>query len=207
MPSSTTQKKRWFAGGLHARRNPYVLMLVLAMGSSSILFLFLLMMLVARKLTVGMPPLSLPRVFWVSTATLIASSISLFMARRHFMAERYRKHLNGSGIALALGLLFGVTQVVGWWQLYRSGYTLHDSSAAAFLYLLSGLHFLHLLLAMGLLFWAVLDSSRNHTYVDGYLQSLDPAKSTRLQLSSWFWHFTDALWIILFTVFYVLLAR
>ena len=200
-----TQKKGWFNGGLHARRNPYILMLFLAMGSSTILFLFLIVMLVVRKLTVSMPGLPIPHAFWLSTFLLSVSSLTLTRARRHFLAEQYRQHLQWSSITLWLGAFFLVTQILGWWQLYQSGFTLQDSMSAAFLYLLSGLHFAHMAGALTLLGWAVLDSRTNRTYVDGYLQSIDPAKRTRLQLAYWFWHFADGLWVLLFAVFYFIL--
>lgn len=202
----TAQKKGWFQGGLHARRNPYVLMLYLAMGSSTILFLFLILMLVVRKATVSMPALPIPHAFWLSTLVILVSSATLARARRHFLAEQYRRHLIWSSVTLWLGALFLVTQVLGWWQLYQTGFTLQDSMSAAFLYLLSGLHFLHMAGALSLLAWAVIDSRNNRTYVDGYLQSIDPAKRTRLQLANGFWHFADGLWILLFAVFYFLLA-
>lgn len=201
----SVQKRGWFNGGLHARRNPYVLMLFLAMGSSTILFLFLVLMLVVRKLTVSMPGLAIPHAFWFSTLVLILSSVTLRRARQFFLAERYKEHLQWSSLTLWLGVLFLLTQILGWWQLYQSGFTLQDSMGAAFLYLLSGLHFAHMGGALILLAWAVIDSRTNRTYVDGYLQSIDPAKRTRLQLAYWFWQFADGLWVLLFAVFYFLL--
>ena len=202
-----TRKKPWFSGGLHARRNPYPMMLGLAMGSSTILFVFILAMLLARKATTGFGALDIPWVFYFSTVLIAVSSATLWVARQHFLAERYRQHLNWSGITLVAGLGFMLLQIEGWLSLYRSGQTLADSLALAFLYLLSGLHFGHMALAMGLLFWAVMDSSRNRTYVEGYLQSIDPAKRTRLLMAYWFWHFTDGLWLLLLMAFVFVLGR
>jgi len=198
-------KRRWFDGGRHARRNPYPMMLGLAMGSSTILFFFILIMLVVRKTSVGLQPLLLPWTFMVSTALIIVSSFTITLGRLAFLKEKYDQHVRWGGITLILGLLFLGLQVHGWQSIYQNGFTMHDSVAAAFLFVLSGLHFAHMVGAIGLLSWALIDSSQNKTYIDGYLQSINPAKRTRLLLAYWFWHFTDILWVLLFLVFYLVL--
>jgi cytochrome c oxidase subunit 3 len=72
--------------------------------------------------------------------------------------------------------------------------------AGAFVYLFSGLHFLHVLIGLLGLGWIWWDSYQSRTYVEGYIQSLNPQKMTRWKMVSIFWHFLDVLWIILFAL-------
>ena len=59
----TKRKRTYFSSSLYARRNPYPLMLVLAMGGSALVFLFIVFMMAVRKLSVGMAPIHVPHVF------------------------------------------------------------------------------------------------------------------------------------------------
>jgi cytochrome c oxidase subunit 3 len=207
-PLTTGEEQRpgFFRGARHARKNPYPLMLLLALVGSSLLFLFLLIMLVTRKYTVGIQPIRLPMVFWLSTMLIGGSSGALWLAIDYFKKEQYRQYLNWLGITAMLGLTFLLSQVVGGLQLFLHGSTIADSPALAFLVIIAGLHFGHILVAIGFLIWTLLDASRNRSYVDGFIQSLNPAKQTRLQLVTLFWHFLDALWIVLFACFVLFLS-
>lgn len=204
--AKSQEEPDYFRGARHARRNPYPLMLFLALISSSLLFLGLLGMLLARKYTVGIDPIRIPVVFWFSTMVIGASSGTLWLAVDYHKKELYRQYLNWLGITGLLGLTFLLAQTVGGLQLFLNGQTLADSPATAFLIILAGLHYLHITLAVGFLGWLVMDASRHRTYVDGFIQSLNPTKQTRLQLIIWLWHFLDALWIVLFACFVLLLS-
>jgi len=203
---SATHSRTWFDGGLHARQNPYLWMVGLAMGSSGILFMFLLSMLLVRKFTTGLPPIPIPWAFYVSTGALSLSSALLLQARSYFRKEQYVLHTRLTLYTFALGLTFVLLQLMGWWQLYAWHYLLQDNPSAAFLYILSGLHILHMLVALGIMLWVLLDSLKSKTYVDGYLQGFQPAKRTRLLLANWLWHFADILWLLLFLVFLAFLS-
>ena len=132
---------------------------------------------------------------------MLLSSITLYIGVYSFKHEHYRQFLNWSGITFALGLLFSLSQFLGWVELLHAGLTLQSSAMAAFIYILSGLHFFHMLAALSLLGWTLLDAAAIRNYIDGYLTSLNPAKRTRLKLTHWFWHFTDVLWLLLFALF------
>jgi cytochrome c oxidase subunit 3 len=199
-------KPGFFRGARFARENPYPLMLILALVGSSMLFLFLLIMLISRKYTVGIQPMRLPMVFWLSTMLIGMSSGALWLAIDYFKKEQYRQYLNWLGITAMLGLTFLFSQTLGGLQLFLTGKTIADSPALAFLVIIAGLHFAHIVVAIGFLGWTLLDASRNRSYVDGFIQSLNPAKQTRLHLVTIFWHFLDALWIVLFACFVLFLS-
>lgn len=186
---------------IYARRNPYTLMLALAMLGSVIIFLVISMLYFMRA---GMPdwiPVQLPAVFWVSTFIMVFSSFTLQQAKENYKTERYEHFKNWIGFTLLLGGLFLLSQAAGWIDLFQSRASQQGSVSSAFLYLMSGLHAAHILLGLVVLVIIYRDAMRNTEYVDGFITSLNPAKNARLQLMTYYWHFVDGLWFALFLLF------
>ena len=192
--------KQYFRGSLHARRNPYPLLLALAIVGSSLIFLFLTFMLVVRQATVGQLHLTLPAAFWVSTVLIGISSLTLSQSSRLFRKELFAQHYAWLLVTVVLGVGFVVAQGIGMYVLFAAGLTVRNNLAFAYLFILAGLHFLHIAVGLFFMFWNLADARKAKDYVEGYIQSLDPAKRTRLNMAVWFWHFLDVLWLILFLV-------
>jgi cytochrome c oxidase subunit 3 len=101
------------------------------------------------------------------------------------MMARYRKLLT---VTLVLGVLFVVTQYIGFSDLWRNGFTLQSSVSYSFLYVIVGLHGLHVvggviaLVVMSLK--AFSNKQRNYSIVP-------------VELIATYWHFVDILWIYL----------
>ncbi len=125
--------------------------------------------------------LELPPVFYLSTGVLLLSSVLLHMGwLRHDNKTR-------SGMlrpVIALGMAFLLGQAYGWYQLLNQGLTFRDGGQiASFLYILTGLHALHLLVGLGLLAYVGLTKS--------------PQRRKYLEVSVYFWHFLGVLWVYL----------
>lgn len=124
-------------------------------------------------------PLALPWQFGLSSALLAGASLGLEAARR------------GRGQALALALLLGLgfvlSQLWAWGALQAAQVGLRANPAASFLYLLTGLHGLHVLggLAALALAWR------------------EPGAPWRIALCARYWHTLLLLWLGL----YVMLSR
>jgi cytochrome c oxidase subunit 3 len=93
-------------------------------------------------------------------------------------------------------------QIVGCIFLFENG-TDWTKTSGAFLYIIIGIHFLHIGIGLIGLVWVWFDSVNSKTYVDGFIQSLNPAKMTRFKLVSIYWHFLDVLWIFLFALLWM----
>lgn len=91
-----------------------------------------------RRTAVDWHPVRLPPLFWLTTAVLLASSATLEAARRTRSAWWLR-------VTVALGLAFVAGQVVAWGQLASAGYYLPTNPHGAFVYVLSGVHGVHVL--------------------------------------------------------------
>ncbi len=186
------------ASSLTKRREPYKFMMGVAIVGMALLFLSLSFLYIIRKSGSNWNNFALPNIFWVSTCIIIASSGTLQVAMQAFKKEQFLAYRWLIGATLSLGAAFIVTQILGWKQIFDSGFSINKSVASAFLYTLSGLHILHI--AGGLIYLAVTLSGalKRPSYVDSFVYSVNPPTQLRLKLVSIYWHFVDALWIYLF---------
>ena len=95
-------------------------------------------------------------------------------------------------ITAVLGSLFIILQLAGFNQLWRSGIDFKGAGAGQFLYIIFGLHVLHVLggvITLLVMFFKAFSSKiRNYNPVT-------------IELASTYWHFVDLLWIYLFVFF------
>jgi cytochrome c oxidase subunit 3 len=91
-------------------------------------------------------------------------------------------------VSLSLGLLFIVMQGIGFNQLWIKGITLTKNVSFSFLYVIVGLHSLHVL--GGVIALLVLFANAFSAKVRNY--NIVP-----LEVISTYWHFVDLLWIYL----------
>jgi cytochrome c oxidase subunit 3 len=135
--------------------------------------------------------LSLPRVLYLNTLVLLASSVTLEISRRRiavFMGGPRTFDLNPSRwlyVTLVLGLVFVAGQYAAWLQLRSEGLYLATNPASSFFYLLTAVHALHVLGGLGGL-----------TYVLRKLHTVVLRRST-LDTFSRYWHFMGILWVYL----------
>jgi cytochrome c oxidase subunit III len=135
--------------------------------------------------------LTLPRILYLNTLVLLASSFALEVARRRvgaFMGGRKDQVARPTRwlfIALFLGLLFVAGQYVAWVQLRSQGLYLATNPNSSFFYVLTAIHALHVLGGLGGLVRVV------HRLNKSILR-----KST-LDATAYYWHFMDALWVYL----------
>jgi cytochrome c oxidase subunit 3 len=138
----------------------------------------------------------LPRLLYVNTGILLLSSISVEMARRAFMnapeseARLLRNSLRWFGITLAFGFAFVVGQYLVWRELAAQGLYLATNSNSSFLYVLTGLHALHVLGGIAGLLRLTVRMARKHV-------TLGKNSVTNTVI---YWHFMGALWLYLLLV-------
>ena len=176
-------------------------MLLLAVAGSLIMFFVISLLFLLRINAAEYKPVKLPGIFWISTLLSVASSVSIQSAGRSFRNEQFESHKNYIGLTLIFGILFSMCQITGWYSMFDKGLQLNNNPSAAFIYLLSGLHLLHIFIGLLVLALIFRDALRNATYVDGFILSLNPAKKTRLRLVIYFLHFVNFLWLYLFGLF------
>jgi cytochrome c oxidase subunit 3 len=144
----------------------------------------------------------LPKIFWLSTIAILA--VSFLMQRLLIEYDRDNqknlKRLLFSSLLFAA--LFVYCQVSGWLMLYANGIELGTSPSASYLYVLTGLHVLHVL--VGIIFLVVSNYRvyfRTADEVKALIFFSDPVRRTRLKLMRNYWHTIDFVWLFLFFVF------
>jgi cytochrome c oxidase subunit 3 len=174
------------------RLHPHKFTLWVGIGSIIMMFAALTSAYVVRHAQQNWLEFDLPRVFWYSTAVIIASSITMQLSLKDFKAHsrvRYRLFL---GITALLGVLFAVLQIFGFYNLYSRGIQIvgeGSNPSASFLGIITGLHVVHVL--GGVIALLII-------YIKAYSKRIKTYNSIPLEILSVYWHFVDILWIYLF---------
>jgi len=137
----------------------------------------------------------LPPVLWLTTATILASSITLQQARRHGQRAAMTGLRTWLVVTTLLGLAFLAGQLLAWRQLVAAGIYLATNPHSSFFYLLTGAHGLHLTGGIGALLYAVRRAPAAAT-ASAALDVTDPVAT--------YWHFLTGLWIYLFVILFAL---
>jgi cytochrome c oxidase subunit III len=147
--------------------------------------------LVVRQGTAPLQHITLPPVLYLNTLVIIASSVTLEIARRRiaaFMGGKKDQAANPARwlyLTLALGLLFVAGQTFAWVRLRAQGFGLAANISYSFFYVLTVMHALHLLGGLG-----------GMARVVGKLRNATLRRST-LDATSRYWHFMGVLWVYL----------
>lgn len=141
----------------------------------------------------------LPQLFYISTAVIIISSVTMNWTLASARKNDYKGMKIASLLTLLLGIAFVICQFMAWdvlvdQKVFFAGN--QSNAAGSFLYVLTGLHLAHL--AFGLVALLVV-------WIKSILQKYNSENLLGIRLCAIFWHFLDVLWIYLFL--FLLFAR
>jgi cytochrome c oxidase subunit 3 len=171
------------------RIHPHKFTLWVGIASIVMMFAGLTSAYIVKRNQANWVTFELPKIFWYSTVVMIASSLTLMQALKMFKEHQVLKYRSLVVTTLALGVLFVIMQVTGFKELWANGFTLTANVSFSFLYIIVGLHALHVLggiVALVVLFLKAF-SSRVKSY-----------DSVPVEVVSTYWHFVDLLWVYLF---------
>lgn len=172
----------------------YVTGITIAMGAILMFFMALASAFIVRKGLGGdWLPFAMPRILWLDTAILLASSGTLIQARRLFKRGDRGGFRHWWAVTTVLGLLFLAGQLVAWRQMVAGGFYLASNASNSFFYVLTAAHGLHLLGGIAALLFV------------GWGRLRRLSLSTGTEIVSYYWHFLDGLWVFLFLL--LLLGR
>ena len=173
-------------------------MIWLGIASSVMLFTILLATYVIRRSASDWIDVKLPNVFLISTVVIILSSLTLHNANQAFRHERFDSYRTNMATTLVLGTLFMLLQGLGWRQMIRSGIGLTGNPSGSFVYIISGIHLLHIMIGLVFIVIVLAEALRRRPYVDSFVYSVNPPNQLKIRLITLYWHFVDVLWIGLF---------
>ncbi|MFI5159981.1 MAG: heme-copper oxidase subunit III [Sphingobacteriales bacterium] len=133
----------------------------------------------------------LPGIFLYSTSVIIISSGTMFMASRAAKRLETAKQRMFLWLTMLLGVVFFCLQLYGWYILTaKMGiYFVNPNASQSFIYVLSGVHLIHIIAGLLFLLNALIGSYRNKPQAINLYN---------MEISSIFWHFVDIVWIYLY---------
>jgi cytochrome c oxidase subunit 3 len=136
------------------------------------------------------PPEGLPKVGLGScnTALLLLSSLWVWMSERALRVAKMRTSFAWLILAIVFGIAFVGVQCVEW---HGKSYGLTGNLYGSLYFTITGFHMMHVVIGLivltTLLLWNMSGKS----------------SETRLHIGSLYWHFVDAVWIFVFSTFYL----
>ncbi len=145
----------------------------------------------------------LPSMFWMTTVIIAMSSVTMHVA---YLAVK-RGNMERAKVAMSITFVFGIAfligQLMGWNQLVDNGiyFVGRDASgvSGSFIYVISGLHGLHVVSGVIALAAALL------ALFDVNLGVIKFKQPKTLEMCASYWHFLGGLWLYLFV--FLLLNR
>jgi cytochrome c oxidase subunit 3/cytochrome o ubiquinol oxidase subunit 3 len=132
----------------------------------------------------------------VASICLLSSSATVAFAERAFKRGNSGAFKLWWFITIALGLEFVGATIFEWKELiYHHHFTISTNLAGSTFYSLVGLHLSHVLVGLILL---------TLVFVLSLFNKVGPEQHERLEMIGWYWHFVDVIWIVVFTVVYII---
>jgi cytochrome c oxidase subunit III len=129
------------------------------------------------------------------TICLLSSSLTIHLASKELENGHRKTFLILWAITIALGALFLFGTGLEWHRLiYEHGLTISTNLFGTTYYSLVGLHATHVTVGLVMLTVVLLFGLADRVGID---------QSSRIATLSMYWHFVDAVWVVVFTVVYV----
>jgi cytochrome c oxidase subunit 3/cytochrome o ubiquinol oxidase subunit 3 len=174
-----------------------VAMVSLIIGESAIFTIFVVAYLfyLGKSLT-GPTPAQVLEIPWLNSICLLSSSFTIWRSEHAIAAGKIRRFTAWWLATIALGVFFLVGTATEWRKLiYHDGLTIHTNLFGTTFYSLVGLHATHVVVGLVMLSLVLAIA------LAGKIQA-EHAK--RIKVLALYWHFVDAVWVVVFTVVYIL---
>jgi cytochrome c oxidase subunit 3 len=166
----------------------------LFMASVMMLFASLTSAYIVREAEGNWIYFDLPVLFYYTTVIIIFSSVTMQWA--YFEAKKDNADRVKSLLVLTslLGMAFLAGQFLAWGDLVRSSVYFVGNPSGSFLYVLTGLHGLHIVSAVVFLLVVLYAAVK---------RSVHSKNMAQMEMCTTYWHFLGALWIYLFIFFLI----
>lgn len=184
------------------RIHPQKFMTWAAIGSICMMFAALTSAFIVRQAQGNWVEFRLPNMFLVSAIIIGLSSMALMWAKDGYKNNDHPVYRKGLGFTWLLGISFAVCQYIGWQQMKQNGILLQGNPSGAFVYLISGLHALHVIVGIIILTFFWLYARQKPDEVQQLVIDSNPYKMLNIEIMSIYWHFVGILWVYLLVFFW-----
>jgi cytochrome c oxidase subunit 3 len=172
--------------------HPHKFTLWVAIGSIIMMFAGLTSAYIVKGSLPGFTGVQLPQIFYYSTAVILLSSFTMQWALKSFKERGMQQYRRLLTVTMVLGFGFIVMQITGFTQLWNAGTKMQGAGAGQFLYVIFGLHAVHVL--GGVIALLIM-------FVKAFSARIRSYNAVPVEVMSTYWHFVDLLWIYLFVFF------
>ena len=172
--------------------HPHKFTLWVAIASIIMMFAGLTSAYIVKGSLPGWVHVVIPKLFYYSTAVMLVSSVVMQLAVRAFKERNMRQYRQLITLTALFGTAFILMQIIAFTQLYDQGVKMEGSGAGQFLFIIFGLHALHVLggvITLLVLFFKALSAK---------IRSYNPVP---IEVIATYWHFVDLLWVYLLIFF------
>ena len=168
------------------RIHPHKFTLWIALAGIVMMFTGLTSAYIVKRNLANWITFDLPGIFWYSTAVIIISSLTIILSRNYFRQREMKQYRLWLAVTLVLGIAFVCMQYIGFTQLWHKGVTLTRNVSFSFMYIIVGLHALHVI--GGVVALVILLAKAYSIKRKNY-------SPVPIELMNTYWHFVDLLWI------------
>jgi cytochrome c oxidase subunit III len=172
-------------------------MTALIAGESAIFTIFVVayVFYMGKSLT-GPTPSQVLELPILGTICLLSSSLTIWRAEKAIEEERMTSFTLWLAATITLAAAFLTETALEWKKLiYQDGLTISTNLFGTTFYSLVGLHATHVVVGLFLL---------TTTFVFSLKGCVDSRQSERFGVIALYWHFVDGVWIVVFTVVYLI---
>jgi cytochrome c oxidase subunit 3 len=135
----------------------------------------------------------------LSTLIIIGSSFLVHLAEIKLNKEDSKGVIKLLGLNILSTSFFLVIQSFAWVEMYQQGLFFDGLPAASFLYILSGLHMVHIFIGLGFLIHSFATiGKKTQDDVQRLVFFSNPYEKTRLEVLFLYWHYLGAIWLMVY---------
>jgi cytochrome c oxidase subunit 3/cytochrome o ubiquinol oxidase subunit 3 len=197
MTTTTVALPHHAVEGWHQPSRGVVGMACLIVAESAIFIIFVVAYIfyIGKSLT-GPTPSQVLDIPWFASICLLSSSITVHFAVHELRVNKVARSAWWIAATVLLGSIFLGATALEWYDLiYHHGLTISTNLFGTTFYSLVGLHASHVIVGLIMLMLALLFAIAG---------KVTQHHAERLEVLSLYWHFVDAVWVVVFTVVYVL---
>ena len=132
---------------------------------------------------------------WFGTICLLSSSGFIMLAERAIEHGKMAAFAGWWAFTMLLGLIFLGDTAIEWRNLIVDhNLTIHTNLFGTTFYSLVGLHASHVIVGLIMMFVVLFCA---------LARKMRPAHAERVKVLAMYWHFVDAVWVVVFTVVYI----